>query len=80
MHVEEAIEVHGGKRGSVEVALLEVAKRDGVSYDHVRDIHYDRDPEWRRIVAVELDRRKVDKVVTAEEGTRYWENWFTGCQ
>jgi hypothetical protein len=59
VHVEEAIEAHGGKRGSVESALREVAERDRVSYDHVRDVYYDRDPEWRNIVAVELACRKA---------------------
>jgi hypothetical protein len=75
VHVEEAIEASGGKRGSVKAALREVAKRDGVSYDHVRDIHYDPDAEWRRIVAVELDRRKA-VALTAEEATSFWESWF----
>ena len=78
VHVKEAIEASGGKRGSVEAALLEVARREGVSYDYVRDIHYDRDPECRRIVAVELARRQAERVVT--EGTSFWESWFTGCQ
>jgi hypothetical protein len=60
VHVKEAIEARGGKRGSVEAALREVAERHRLSYDQVRDIHYDRDPEWRHVVAVELVRRKLE--------------------
>jgi hypothetical protein len=57
-HVREAIASHSGKWGSVELALKQVAKDDGVSYEYVREIHYDRDPEWRRVVDVELAWRK----------------------
>jgi predicted HTH domain antitoxin len=59
--VKKAIEGTGTKRGSLKAALYEVAKRDGVSHDHVSDIYKDRDPDFRRDVAVELDlrRRKI---------------------
>jgi hypothetical protein len=60
VHVHEAIEARGGTRGSVELALREVAQRYGAAYDHVRDIYYDRDPEWRRAVAAELARRRYE--------------------
>jgi hypothetical protein len=60
VHVIEEIEALGRKRGSIELALKTVAKRDNVSYDHVRDIHYDPDPGWRRVVAAELARRKFE--------------------
>jgi hypothetical protein len=60
VHVQEAIEARSGRRGSVEEALREVAERDGVSYDHVRDIYYDPDPEWRDTVAKELARLRYE--------------------
>ena len=60
VHVHQEIEALGRKKGSVEKALKHVAEDDGVSYEYVREIHYDRDPEWRRIVAVELARRKFE--------------------
>ena len=42
VHLKEAIERHGGpeKRGSKEKAFKEIAKCDGASYDHVKDIYY----------------------------------------
>jgi|SRR5215470_3972058 len=58
--VQEAIEARGKKRGSVEGALNEVAEREGVDYDRLREIHYDPDPEWRRAVKLELARREHD--------------------
>jgi hypothetical protein len=79
VHVKEAIGASGGKWGSVEAALQKVAGRERLSYDQVRDIHYDPDPEWRRAVAIELSWRKV-RPVTAEQATSFWESWFTGCQ
>jgi hypothetical protein len=63
VHVREAISSRGGKRGAVKQALDQVAEDDGVSYEYVREIHYDRDPEWQRGVDVELacrTRRGVD--------------------
>jgi hypothetical protein len=60
VHVHEAIEARGRKRGSVEEALREVAERDCVSYDHVRDIYHDPDPEWQSTVAAELSRRRYE--------------------
>jgi hypothetical protein len=59
--VREAIEAGGKRRGSVDAALEKAADRFHVSYDTVRDIYYDRDPEWRRIVGVELARRKFEE-------------------
>jgi hypothetical protein len=58
VHVEEEIEARGRKWGSVEEALKEVAKRDGAAERYVRNIYNDREPEWRRAVAVELAWRK----------------------
>jgi len=55
--VHEAIEARGKKRGSVEEALNEVAERERVSYDRLREIYYDSDPQ---AVKIELDRRKYD--------------------
>jgi hypothetical protein len=66
--VHEAIEARGNRRGSVESALSEVASRLGVSYDHLRDIHYDRDPKWRRAVKAELARRKYEAAVNSGKG------------
>jgi hypothetical protein len=55
--VHEAIKARGKKRGSVEGALNEVAERERVSYDRLREIYYDSDP---RDVEIELSRRKHD--------------------
>jgi len=68
LHVKEAIEARGSRRGSVEAAVREVAARDGLSYDQVRDIYYDRDPEWRHVVAVEFARRKAEETGPVEKG------------
>jgi hypothetical protein len=57
--IHEEIRARGKKWGSVESALNDVAARLGVSYDHLRDIYYDPDPEWRAAVEVELAHRKL---------------------
>jgi hypothetical protein len=59
VHVLEAIAALGKQRGRVEIALRETADRFGLTYDHVRDIHYDRDPKWQRIVSVEMAWRQL---------------------
>jgi len=69
--VQEAIEARGKKRGSVEGALNEVAEREGVDYDRLREIHYDRDPDWKRAVKIELDRRERD--VPFSPALWFWE-------
>jgi hypothetical protein len=71
--VREAIEELGGKRGSVDRALRAVANQERKAakargtrilrddyYQYVKEIHYDydRDPELRSDVDVEIDRRK----------------------
>jgi hypothetical protein len=73
VRVREAIAEFGGKRGSVDRALRAVAnqerkaaklRRAGILrddyYEYVKEIHYDydRDPELRSDVDVEIDRRK----------------------
>jgi len=72
--VREAIEELGRKRGSVDRAIRAVADRErkaakarGVRllrddyYQYVKEIHYDydRDPELRRLVTVEIAWRKL---------------------
>jgi hypothetical protein len=52
MMVIEAIEAEGGKRGAVERAMRQAAGRFGVEYRRVREIHYDPDPDWKRLVRV----------------------------
>ena len=56
--VHEAIERRGRKRGSVEWALNEVAQQHNTTYQYVREIHYQDDPNWRRTVAAELAARR----------------------
>ena len=73
IEIREKIEALGIKRGSVEAALLEVADRLGVSYDYLREIHYDRDPEWRRAVKAELGRRKYEAAVQFSSALWFWE-------
>jgi hypothetical protein len=58
--MRETIDRHGGKRGSVERALKEVTERQNTTYRYVRNIHYDRDPEWRRTVKAELTPGKAE--------------------
>lgn len=69
VEVHEAIEAHGKKRGSVGSALSEVAGRRGVSSNYLREIHYDRDPEWRRDVKAELARRKYEAALNAAQAS-----------
>ena len=52
MTVIEAIEAEGRKRGAVERAMRQAAERFGIKYRRVREIHYDRDPDWKRDVRV----------------------------
>jgi len=59
VHVLESIAVLGKRRGKVELALRETADRFGLAYDHVRDIFYDRDPNWRRALKAEMAWRKL---------------------
>ncbi len=54
IHVRKAIAALGKRRGRVELALHEIADRFGLCYAHVRDIHYDRDRDWRRLVRAEM--------------------------
>ena len=50
MAVIEAIEAEAGKRGAVERAMRRAAERFGIKYRRVREIHYDPDPDWKRLV------------------------------
>jgi hypothetical protein len=74
--IHEAIEARGKKRGSVEAALNEVADCLGVSYEYLREIHYDRDPEWRRDVRAELGRMKWEATVPFSPALWFWEVEF----
>jgi hypothetical protein len=62
--VQELIKADPKKRGAVERALQKTSECLGANYDYVRDIHYDRNPEWRRAVALELARRAAEAVGT----------------
>jgi len=67
VYLQEAIAALGKRRGRVKLALHEAADHFRLSYDHVRDIHYNRDrdlddrelEEWRRLVKIELACRKL---------------------
>jgi hypothetical protein len=50
MTVIEAIEAEAGKRGAVERAMRRAAERFGIKYRRVREIHYDPDSDWKRLV------------------------------
>jgi hypothetical protein len=71
--VQEAIEARGKKRGSVEEALKEVAEREDINFDRLREIHYDPDPEWRRDVKIELAHRKWEAMVPFSPALWFWE-------
>jgi hypothetical protein len=73
---KEAIEARGKKRGSVEGALKEVAEREEVDYDRLREIHYDPDPEWKRAIKAELARRKWEATVPFSPALWFWEVEF----
>jgi len=60
VQVQEAIKARGSRRGSIEEALIEISEQERVSYDRLREIHYDPAPEWKRAVKIELDRRERD--------------------
>jgi hypothetical protein len=85
VQVQEAIEARGEKRGSVAEALEEVAEREGRNEegpsdrdlnDRLREIHYDRDPEWRRDVKLELARRKWEATLPFSPALWFWEVEF----
>jgi hypothetical protein len=57
--VREEIEARGKKRVT-ESVLRDMAEKMDVSYDYLKRIHYDRDPQWKRAVKVELARRKYE--------------------
>jgi hypothetical protein len=60
IHLLEAIEGGGEKRGCVDAAIKEVAERHHTTYRYVRNIFYDPDPKWRRAVLLELAQRDPD--------------------
>jgi hypothetical protein len=53
----EAIKASGGKRGTIERAIRQVATDFCVEYRRVREIYYDQDPSWRRDLRVSLALR-----------------------
>jgi hypothetical protein len=70
---QEAIEAHGKKRGSVEAALLEAADREGVTYNYLKEIHYDPDPEWRLAVKAEralMKLREYEEAIDAAKSDK----------
>lgn len=55
--VSDAVKQRGGSRNRVEPALAEVAAKFNVSSRTVRDIYYDRDPDWMFELNAEMSRR-----------------------
>jgi hypothetical protein len=55
--VMDAINQKGGARGAVEQAFKEVAVKFDITPRSVRDIYYDRDPEWMDDLNAEIARR-----------------------
>jgi hypothetical protein len=56
--VHDEIVERGGKRGEITNAIKAVAGRFYRSYELVRSIYYDRDPEWLLTVAATLELRE----------------------
>ena len=61
--VIEKLESATPNHGAVARALNAVAEEEGCSYALVRNIFYDRDPEWVKTVRAELARRRYEKNV-----------------
>jgi len=53
MRIKTSIEREGRARGSITRALEDAAKHFGIEYRRANEIHYDSDPEWRRLVKVD---------------------------
>jgi hypothetical protein len=64
MRIKTSIEREGGVRGSVTRALKDAAKHFRIEYRLAREIHYDSDPEWRRLVKVEWAWRHLVPTVS----------------
>jgi hypothetical protein len=63
--VREAITAHGRQRGSVAKAIRETFECYGKCFgihriETIKDIHYNREPEWQRTVDAELARRRYE--------------------
>jgi hypothetical protein len=65
MSVIEAIEGKDGtpKKVKVEQAIADVARKFNIMARTVRDIHYDRDPDWMLERDAELARRRYEASV-----------------
>jgi hypothetical protein len=61
--VREAISAQTSKRKNVARAIRDVFERYrarfNISIETIRDLHYDRDPEWQRTVAAEMAFRAL---------------------
>lgn len=58
--VIDAVEQRGDLRNKVEPALAEVAAKFNVTSRTVRDIYYDRDPDWMFELNAEMSRRRFE--------------------
>ena len=47
-----------GPGSNIEAALWDTSIQMGVSYDYVKEIFYDQDPEWLRAMEIERAHRK----------------------
>jgi hypothetical protein len=57
--VQEELSRLGPKRGMVTMAIKAVAERYGRSMQHVRDIFYNRHPDWQEALSLEIAVRQV---------------------
>jgi hypothetical protein len=61
--VRESVESRTGTQKAVEQALAEVATKFNITPRTVRDIYYDRKPEWRKLLCAEIARRRYENSV-----------------
>jgi hypothetical protein len=73
--VREEIEACGKKRVT-DAVLRNVAEQMGVSYDYLKRIHYDRDPEFGLAVKAERARMKWEATVPFSPALWFWEVEF----
>jgi hypothetical protein len=56
--IHDKVKALGPGRSNIETALQDTSIRMGVSYDYVKEIFYDQDPEWLRAMEIERAHRK----------------------
>jgi hypothetical protein len=61
--VRELVESRNGTQKAVELAFVDVAAKFNITPRTVRDIYYDRKPEWMKVLGIEIARRRYENNV-----------------